>query len=174
MYFPPTRLLNFLAAFTSGTLISVALYMQYEMGLYPCALCMAQRVFVITVGVFFLMAAFHNPSAFGQRIYALLCIIWAGIGSVFSIRHVWLQHLPEDEIPMSTCGADDFFYYFENFSFIDAIAKTWTGGAGCAKRVWEFLGLSIPEWTLIAFVGFITVGFIQLLRPHKQQKNLSK
>ena len=78
-------------------LIATALYMQYVMELIPCALCMTQRVFVIAVGVVALIAWLHKPGTKGTKVYAILGGLLAIVGGAFSIRHLWLQSLPNNK-----------------------------------------------------------------------------
>jgi len=42
------------------------------------------------------------------------------------------------------------------------------GSGECAKVEWQFLGLSIPGWTLITFSGFILFGLLLLF--HRRSK----
>jgi disulfide bond formation protein DsbB len=37
-----------------------------------------------------------------------------------------------------------------------------SGTGECAKVDWSFLGLSIPGWTLIAFIGLAILGLLQI------------
>jgi disulfide bond formation protein DsbB len=40
------------------------------------------------------------------------------------------------------------------------------GEGDCAKVVWKFLGLSIPEWALLWFVLFAVAGlYVLVVRP---------
>ena len=34
------------------------------------------------------------------------------------------------------------------------------GDGSCAEVVWSFLGISIPGWTLVGFIGLIVLGLI--------------
>ena len=143
--------LLFLLAFAACTsMILIALYMQYVMELAPCALCITQRIFVIAIGLVALIACIHGPERFGIRLYGSTCIVFAIIGGGFSARHLWLQSLPEDLAP--ACGPS-LGYLLETFPFWQALSVLLQGDGNCAETVWNFLGLSIPGWTLVAFVG---------------------
>jgi protein dithiol:quinone oxidoreductase len=89
---------------------------------------------------------------------ALLCI--AG-GSV-SARHVWLQSLPPDQAP--ACGPG-LAYLFESFPLTEALALLLRGDGNCALVGWSFLGLSIPGWTLVAFVVIAAIAVWNCVRP---------
>ncbi|MDN3637895.1 disulfide bond formation protein B [Simiduia curdlanivorans] len=143
------------------SLILTALYMQYQMGLHPCPLCVTQRIFVIVVGLIALAAALHNPKGFGNKIYSGLGLVSGLIGAGVSARHVWIQNLPEDQVPACGPGLE---YMFETFPLFDALALLFQGDGNCADVVWSFLGLSIPAWTFVAFAGLVALCFWQGLR----------
>jgi len=145
-----------------GALLLVAvLYFQEYLGLEPCYLCITQRVFVASVGIIFLFAAIHNPNPGGQKIYAGLGLLGAVGGSYFSAKQLWLQNLPEDNIP--TCGPP-VDYLFDVFPASEVITMLIRGDGNCAKVQWELLGVSMPGWVLLMFVAMAGVGIFQLLR----------
>lgn len=146
-------------------LIATALYMQYVMEMIPCALCMTQRVFVIAIGVVAFVAWLHKPQILGARIYALLAMLLAAIGAGFSGRHIWLQNLPEDLVP--TCGPS-LGYLIEAVPLVEALSLLLQGDGNCAEISWTFLGLTIPGWTLVCFIGFFLINlfiFYKRLSP---------
>ncbi len=130
-------------------LIGFALYLQHVLGEDPCPLCIFQRVAVIALGAVFLIAAIHNPGRTGVLAYALLGLVTAGVGAAIAARHVWLQHLPRDQVPECGPGLD---YIMQAFPLSKALRMVLQGSGECAEVGWRFLTLSIPEWTLIFFV----------------------
>lgn len=156
------RWLFLLAALACAAMILAALYMQYVMGLAPCALCITQRIFVIAIGVVALIAAIHGPQCLGIRLYSGGCTLLTIIGGGFSARHVWLQNLPEDLVP--ACGPS-LDYLVENFPLWEALSVLLQGDGNCADTVWTFLGLSIPGWTLVAFVVMGLYFVFLMIRP---------
>jgi len=145
-----------------AALIAIAVfYFQNHLGLEPCYLCITQRVFVIAVGVIFLVSALHNPLPKGQKIYAALVAATATIGGYFSIKQLWLQNLPEDKVPACGPPVD---YLFDGFSASEAISMLLRGDGNCAEVQWQLLGLSMPGWVLLSFIGFAGVAIFQLLR----------
>lgn len=143
---------NLLLAIWLGctALIAIALYMQYQMDLIPCALCMTQRVFIIAVGIVALAAWLHKPGSRGVRIYAATGIVLSIIGGAFSSRHVWLQSLPEDLAP--ACGPS-LGYLLETVPLTETLGVLLQGDGNCAESQWSLLGLTIPAWTLVSFIG---------------------
>lgn len=162
MVLPSYRIVNLAQAVASAGLIIVAIaYFQNHLGLEPCYLCMTQRVFVIAVGVICGIAVLHNPAPKGQRIYAGLGTITALLGSYFSGKQLWLQSLPEDQVPACGIPVD---YLFDSFSVSEAISMLLRGDGNCAEVQWQLLGLSMPGWVMVTFVGFAAVGIVQFLR----------
>ena len=158
---PSVRTFFLLIFIACACLIATALYMEKVMGLEPCYMCIVQRVFVMATGVVALLAFVHNPGAVGVRVYSVLTAAAALAGSFFSGKQLWLQSLPEDQVPDCGVSVD---YLFEVHSFGNAVAELLKGDGNCAEVQWTFLGLSIPGWTLICFVGFAAIAIWQLFR----------
>ncbi len=148
-------LLGFLAC---AGLIAFALYLQHKLGEDPCALCIFQRVAVIALGVVFLLGALHNPGVRGNRIYASLGLITTLAGGGIAARHVWLQHLPQDQVP--ECGPG-LSYLMETQPWLQVFQNVLQGSGECAEVGWTFLRLSIPEWTLLCFLLFAVMAMFQ-------------
>ncbi len=135
--------------FTAG-LMAFGYYLQYVVGLEPCPLCMTQRVFIVASGLMCLFAAVLGTRLGVRRsagvVVPLLCLI----GSGFSGRHLWLQSLPEDQVPACGPSVD---YLLDNFPVSEALEILLRGNGNCAQVDWSLFGLSIPGWTLLAFIG---------------------
>jgi len=142
-------------------LMAVALYMEHVMHLEPCPLCIFQRVAVISAGLIALIAAIHNPKATGVKIYGGLIVLSSLAGAALSGRQLWLQSLPEDQVPACGPGLN---YLMDIFPVTEVIRMVLEGDGSCAEVVFQFLGLSIPGWTMIGFIGLILMGVFQMLR----------
>ena len=147
------RGLNFLgfAACISGLLIAI-FYFQKHLGLEPCPMCIFQRVAMLAAGLFFLTAALHGPRAGGRWIYSIGAAIASLAGAFIAARHVWLQGLPENERP--ACGPT-LDYLMDMLPLREVVQTVLSGDGNCAKIEWTLLGLSIPGWTLVTFIGLI-------------------
>jgi disulfide bond formation protein DsbB len=154
-----------LVLFAITSMLFARLYLQEYLGLAACPLCMTQRVFVMLWGGIALVAALHNPRAPGIRIYAALCGLAACAGAAVAARHVWLQHLPKDQVP--ACGPS-LEYMLENLPFSDTLSIVLMGDGNCAETVWTFLGFSIPEQTLGVFLVAIMVCLWQAIRVYPE------
>ena len=156
-----TRNIYWLIGFGSVFLMAVALYMEHAMHLEPCPLCIFQRVAVITAGSIALIAAVHNPANTGVKVYGGLIVLASLTGAALSGRQLYLQSLPADQVPACGPGLN---YLMDVFPMTDVIAMVLQGDGSCAEVVWQFLGLSIPGWTMIGFIGLIALGMLQILR----------
>lgn len=131
-------------------LMGFGFYLQLVEGLEPCPLCITQRFFLVCCGSLGLIAFLHNPGRVGTYIYSTLGVLLAGTGGFFSSRQLYLQNLPPDQAP--ACGPSVGFI-FETFPMSEALSILMRGNGNCAEVVWTFMGLSIPAWTLVAFIG---------------------
>jgi disulfide bond formation protein DsbB len=139
-------------------LLSMGAYFQFVGGLEPCPLCISQRIGILLTGIVLLIAGLHNPEAAGVKAYAILGALTALGGGAISARHVWLQHLPPEEVPECGPGLE---YIFNNFPLAETLKLMLSGTGDCAKVDWTFWGLSMPAWTLIAFLLLATLSFLQ-------------
>lgn len=163
MSLPNIRLTNLLIFIGCCGLILTALGFQEIMGLAPCPLCITQRIFVVAVGLVALIAAIHDNQGIGRRVYAGHCIAFAIAGACFSARHLYLQGLPADQLP--SCGPG-LSYMFETFPFMEALEILLMGDGNCGEVMWSLLGISMPGWVLVAFIGLALISTWQALRPN--------
>ena len=146
-----SRTAYLLGFFASFGLVALALVIQTQYKLEPCPLCISQRIVFMGLGILFLAAASHNPQKpRWVKLYALLQILTALGGAGVAIRHWYLQ-VHKDEM-LVDCGVG-FDYMFDNFPLKKALTLIFRGTGDCASIDWTFLGLSIPQLALIAFLG---------------------
>lgn len=144
--------------------LAFAYYLQFVVGMEPCPLCIFQRVGVFALAFVFLIVALHNPRGWGARVYAALLLLTAAIGAAISLRHLYLQSLPPDQVPACGPGLD---YLLDSFPLLDTIRVVLSGSGECAE-VDLVLGLSVPAWTLMLYVGLGLAGFlVNWLRPRQ-------
>jgi len=157
------RGINLLIVLASITSVLIAvLFFQKVLHLTPCPLCVTQRVFIMAVGLLALFAFIQAPQQRGYRIYAAIGAVLAIAGSAISLRHLWLQSLPDHLVP--ACGSG-IAYVFETLPLWDALTVILQGDGDCAEVVWSLWGISIPGWTLALFIGFALVNAWQYFRP---------
>ncbi len=160
----PFRAQFLLGAGVCAALLGFAILVQLQGGLIPCPLCIFQRIAFAALGVVFLIGGLHAPrGSGGRRAYGALALLAAMIGIGIAGRHVWIQHLPPDQVPSCGPGLD---YMRELMPMTSVIRKVLTGSGECAKVDWTFLGLSMPEWSLLSFVLLaLWAIFVALRRP---------
>ena len=155
-------LLGFIGCFG---LLATGAFLQLVEGLEPCPLCISQRIAILVTGIVFLIAAIHNPGRSGIKVYALLGAATALSGGAISTRHIWLQHLPPDQVPECGPGLE---YVFQNFPLTETLKLMLSGTGDCAIVDWTLLGLSIPQLTLMAFLMLAALSVLQIWNPENK------
>jgi disulfide bond formation protein DsbB len=155
-----------------GLLITLAMLagsyiLEYGLGLTPCPLCVLTRWTVVLIAVVFLLALLHNPKKTGVRIYALVNLLLAVLGIVINVRHIWLQNLPPDQAPACAPGLD---YMLQVMPLKDVLIKIFSGTAECSAVDWQFLKLTLPEWTLIFIVILVMINLYLLVKKQPGEK----
>lgn len=137
-------------------------FLQRYMGFSPCPLCIFQRIGLMVMGGFALLAALFNPKSMVIKLLLWLGSL-AGIGWAIGVagRHVWLQHLPADQVPSCGPGLD---YWLDTLPMKQVLNEVFAGSGECASIDWQFLGLSIPEQSLIFFSILLLIHVLILWR----------
>lgn len=156
------RSLSMLGFFACAGGLAFALYLQHFRGFDPCPMCIFQRVAMLGAGLFFLLGALHAPKGGGRAVYAGLAAVAAVIGALIAARHVWLQGLPPDQVP--ACGPT-LDYLLGMLPVMEVIQMVLKGDGNCAKIDAQWLGLSLPMWTLIAFIGLVVWALLTVVLP---------
>ena len=144
-----------------SSLLIAKFYFEDYLGLEPCYLCITQRAFIAIAGLLFFIWAIHDPKRLGARIYALLALAATSAGAYFSLKQLYLQSLPEEQVPQCGPPVD---YLFETFSNFEVIAMLLRGDGNCAKIQWEFLSITMPGWVLLIFIVLIAASILNLVR----------
>ncbi len=152
--FRKTYLFGFLVI---ACLLSLAWYLQTHDGIEPCPLCILQRVALAILGVFFFLGALIPFKKCGRFFISLFAIIFALLGTLIAGRQVWLQHLPASQ--NSDCGAS-LEYMLHVLPVHTVLEKVLTGSAECSRIDWQFLNLSLAEWSFICFIGLLMLSIL--------------
>lgn len=161
------RQINALLVFicVSGSLFAIG-YLQNTLGLDPCPLCIFQRIGLWVMGVFAFLGVVFNPKKIGVRL-----LFWLGsaLGTLWGMgvaaRHVWLQHLPAEQVPACGPGLN---YWVDTLPIMQVFQEVLKGSGECALIDWTLLGLSIPMQTLILFVMILVILLVQLSKIIKR------
>jgi protein dithiol:quinone oxidoreductase len=127
-------------------LVGLALYFQIVKGEDPCPLCIIQRYFFVLIAVF----AFLGAGLRGWRGIAVLetlAAISALGGVVTATRHVYLQAHPG-----FSCGFDALQPVVDSLPPAHWLPQVFKVAGLCETIYPPILGLSIPQWSLVAFV----------------------
>ncbi len=144
------NLLLLIALFCGG-LLAGAVVIEYAVKLVPCSLCVAQRIFFGLIGLTALAAYLGWFERCGRFLVAGLILTLSLLGGAIALRQVWIQHFPLPGFDPSKCVVS-------LGSFIDSFLRALGGLGSCAVRDFTLLGLAIPEWSLLAFLGLVGVS----------------
>ena len=138
-----------------GSLLGYAAYSMKVLGLEPCTLCITQQFFYCLIGLSSFVAFFHDPVTSTSRVYSFFISLFSLAGIWISGRQIWLQGLPEDEVPL--CGPP-LEYIIDVFPFADVINALFMGDGNCAEISWQFLGLSMAALSFIWFFIILSLS----------------
>ncbi|GAF51633.1 LOW QUALITY PROTEIN: periplasmic thiol:disulfide oxidoreductase DsbB, required for DsbA reoxidation [Psychrobacter sp. JCM 18900] len=136
-------------------------YLQRHLGLSPCPLCIFQRVGLIVMGGFAISALFNPKSKVIRLLLWLGSLVGIGWATAVAARHVWLQHLPADQVPSCGPGLN---YWLDTLPILQVFKEVFAGSGECASVDWTLMGLSIPEQSLILFSVLLIVHVLILMR----------
>jgi disulfide bond formation protein DsbB len=147
-------------------LLGFAYYAQYVMYLDPCPMCYLQRFAFMVMALFALIGLIHGSR--GAMRWVWTAGVGAGSvwGAVTAARHIWIQNLPPDQVP--DCGGG-FEYNMQMFGLGEALRSAFAGSGDCAQVSWSFLGLSMPWWTLIWYVGLLVFLIVAVARVQSHE-----
>lgn len=144
--------INLFGSFLAFILVVVAVAIQTQFNLEPCPLCVSQRIVFIVIGFLFFLFSFLKPNQLIKFIHVLTLLTANIVGIVFAIRHIMIQS-KWITVP-AECGID-LDYMFENFPLTEAFSLLFKGTGDCSEIDWLFLGLTLPQLALIAYIMFV-------------------
>ncbi|WP_110948794.1 disulfide bond formation protein B [Pseudomonas bohemica] len=150
MHLARTRSLFFLVFFACALIVGAVIYLQRVVGSAPCPLCFAQRILMLTCSGICLIAALHGPGAIGWRVYSAILLFVSLIGAALAGRQVWLQATPPENPAACLVNLQ---YLLDTQPWLKVLALIFAGHAGCSEITWSLFGISLPEWSLLAFAG---------------------
>ena len=156
-----SRQINLVIFLIVGSLLGYAAYSMKILGLEPCTLCITQQFFYCLIGISSFVSFLQNPGVTISRVYSFFISLFAIAGIWISGRQIWLQGLPEDEVPL--CGPP-LEYIIDVFPFADVLNALFMGDGNCAEIPWQFLGLSMAGWSFICFLVIFFLSVISLIK----------
>jgi disulfide bond formation protein DsbB len=142
-----------LLAFVCLALVGGALYLQFYRGEDPCPLCIIQRYFFVLIAVFAFLGA-GLRSWRGVAVLEAMVVLSAIGGIVTAVRHVYVQARPG-----FSCGFDTLQPIVDGLPPARWLPQVFKVAGLCETPYPPILGLSLPQWSLIAFaVVLLAVG----------------
>jgi disulfide bond formation protein DsbB len=156
------RALLVLLALLCVALVVGALYMQYFLHEDPCPLCILQRYFFLLIAVFAFLGARLN-SWRGVRLLETLAALSALAGIVTAARHVYIQANPG-----FSCGFDALQPLVDSLPPARWLPGVFKVAGLCETAYPPILGISLPGWSLIAFVVAFVPLALSLVRNRRR------
>jgi disulfide bond formation protein DsbB len=142
-------------------LVGGALYLQYYHGEDPCPLCIIQRYFFVLVAVFAFLGAGLNGWRGVALLESLVALSALG-GIVTAARHVYVQARPG-----FSCGFDTLQPVVDGLPPARWLPQVFKVAGLCETPYPPILGLSLPQWSLVAF-AVIFLAVVTSLRSKRR------
>jgi disulfide bond formation protein DsbB len=146
-----------------AAMMAFGMYLQHVVGLEPCPMCIVQRYCLIAVGVLALLGSLRPSSAGWWKSFGGLALLFSAFGAFTAARQSWLQWNPPE---FATCGRD-FYGMIENYPISRSLPMIFRGSGDCTAIDWTFLGLSIANWSFLAFAAFSIVLLLALFKAKR-------
>ncbi|MDP9891110.1 disulfide bond formation protein DsbB [Variovorax boronicumulans] len=140
-------------------MLAFGLYLQHVVGLEPCPMCIVQRYALVLVALFTGLAAIFRSRPL-QVTGGVLALVSAVGGAYTAAAQSWLQWYPPEVV---SCGRD-LYGMIETFPLKRALPLIFRGGGDCSKVDWSLFGLTLANWSFIAFVVLSLLLITLLLR----------
>ncbi|MDQ0041155.1 disulfide bond formation protein B [Variovorax boronicumulans] len=140
-------------------MLAFGLYLQHVVGLEPCPMCIVQRYALVLVALFTGLAAIFRSRGL-QVTGGVLALVSAVGGAYTAAAQSWLQWYPPEVV---SCGRD-LYGMIETFPLKRALPLIFRGGGDCSKVDWSLFGLTLANWSFVAFVVLSLLLITLLLR----------
>ncbi|MDR5749915.1 MULTISPECIES: disulfide bond formation protein B [unclassified Caballeronia] len=155
------RRLLVLLGFVCLALVGGALYLQFYHGEDPCPLCIIQRYFFVLIAVFAFLGAGLNGWRGVALLESLVALSALG-GIVTAARHVYVQARPG-----FSCGFDALQPVVDSLPPARWLPQVFKVAGLCETPYPPILGLSLPQWSLVAF-AVIFLAVVASLRSKRR------
>lgn len=162
------RFSQIVLSFVTLGVVASSFYFQYVEDMEPCPLCLMQRLCACLL-LFLCLVGIGLKSMRWARVVSMIQISASSLGMYFSGRQLWLQSLPEEQIPACMPGLEVMMEYFP---WQDILHALFLGAGNCAEVDWQWLGLSMAAWSGLHFLGMFLASVILFLLLSKSLKAL--
>lgn len=137
-------------------MLAVGLYLQLQLEMLPCPLCILQRYAFVLVALCALLSVVMPARLLwlGAALTSLAALIGAGV----AIRHLWVKAHPS-----VSCGIDPLETSLNEIFSARWFPVLFQADGLCTTEYEPILGLSIPTWALLWFLVFAMLGAIIVL-----------
>lgn len=147
-------------------LVAGGLVLAHTLNLAACPLCILQRMLYLLLAleaiVAWILAARSQPDALPRRAAALVMAATTLTGVGIAAYQTWLQRFAKGV----SCAADQPWWEL----FVNWAGSQWPllfeATGSCSEAGWKLLGLSIAEWSLMAFTAMTVAMLVVLLRKN--------
>ncbi len=143
-------------------LVGGGLILANTLNLAACPLCILQRMLYLLLAIEAIAAWKLADSPLPRRGAALVMAATALTGVSVAAYQTWLQRFAKNV----SCTADQPWWE----SFVYWAGEQWPlmfeASGLCSEAGWRFLGLSIAEWSLVAFTAMSIAMLMALLRKN--------
>ncbi|WP_422086563.1 disulfide bond formation protein B [Variovorax sp.] len=161
-YFGAPRRAYGLICLACVLMLAFGLYLQHVVGLEPCPMCIVQRYALVLVALFTGLAGVFRHV--GLRFVGGLLALVAAIGGAYTAAsQSWLQWYPPEVV---SCGRD-LYGMIETFPLKRALPMIFRGGGDCSKIDWSLFGLTLANWSFIAFTVLSLLLIVLLVRSRR-------
>lgn len=140
-------------------LLGFAFYLQDQLFLAPCPLCQLQRFVFLLIAILSFIGAAARFTIKPSRYLSLVIILFALSGAALAGHQVWLEWHPP--LQANSCGMS-LNYLLTVLPISEAIKIAIMGTGDCAAVTWRLLGLSIPTWSCMSFIGLVILQVLQI------------
>jgi disulfide bond formation protein DsbB len=147
---------------TAVGLVAGGLILAHTMNLAACPLCILQRMLYLLLALEAVAAWALAGSVLTRRVAALGMLATTLTGVWIAAYQTWLQRWAKGV----SCTADQPWWE----AFVNWAGSQWPlmfeASGLCSEAGWKFLGLSIAEWSLVAFTSMTIAMLLALLRKN--------
>ncbi|MEI7431726.1 MAG: disulfide bond formation protein B [Betaproteobacteria bacterium] len=159
-----TRSVFLTLAMVSLTLLGSGLLLGELLRLHPCYLCNFQRLLYMVLAFFALCGALVPG---WRRLWSLLFGLTAGGGMLTALQQSWMQYAPE---LATECGFGDPTLIEQIINWLTPKWPSMFMVTGfCTNKDWEFLGLSLANWSGVCFLGLSVISMWLLFRSETKR-----
>ena len=141
-------------------LVAGAIVLQQTMNLAACPLCILQRMVDLLLALEAIAAFMVAERSLPRRAAALVMAATALTGAWIAAYQTWLQRFAKGV----SCTADQPWWE----SFVNWAGSQWPlmfeASGLCSEAGWKLLGLSLAEWSLVAFACMTAAMLVALRR----------